>query len=189
MWTPSCTRPSTRWPVPAGSWLFINFLLFISSPLVRAGEELTQTYYFDRMIPSSTSKWNLSNCSRLRGRGRLAKQIPCLAAPLREAGRPVDPRKSEQLLCCKFGRVRIASRRMIGGNEVAMLLRSPAMTTWMCVRKVGRTSPSATRVNVPRAHRSLLPTVYPLLWPADAPNCRPKRLVISALAIVTPRHI
>ena len=37
------------------------------------------------------------NSSRLMGRERLAKQIPCLAAPLQEAIWPVDPHKSEQL--------------------------------------------------------------------------------------------
>ena len=39
----------------------------------------------------------ISNSSRLMGRERLAKQIPCLAAPLQEAIWPVDPHKSEQL--------------------------------------------------------------------------------------------
>ena len=51
------------------------------------------------MVPDEhIGQWsNDRNCSRLRGRERLAKQIPCFTASLQEAEWPADPHKSEQL--------------------------------------------------------------------------------------------
>ena len=48
------------------------------------------------MVPDEhIGQWsNDRNCSRLRGRERLAKQIPCFTASLQEAEWPADPHKS-----------------------------------------------------------------------------------------------